>query len=86
METLVLRPIDGTGGLYFLTKTVQAEPGESRLVFHRYEDQYFLSEVWIWGRSTGRGLPQSRKERMVAQEIARHGGDPQKVSVVGNKR
>jgi hypothetical protein len=86
-ETLVLRPVDGSGGIYILTRTVQAkEPGESRLVFRRYEDQYFLSEVWISARSDGRGLPLSRKERVAAQEISRHGANPQRVSVLGNKR
>jgi hypothetical protein len=87
VDTLVLRPVDGSGGTYVLTRTVQAkEPGESRLVFRRYDDQYFLGEVWLVGSSTGRGLPLSSKERMAAQEIARLGANLQKVSVVGNRR
>jgi hypothetical protein len=58
----------------------------SKLVFRRYEDQYFLSEVWTSGVSTGRELPSSRKERLIKQEIAKHGSNPQKVSVLGDKR
>jgi hypothetical protein len=86
-ETMALRPVDGGGGTYVLTRTVQAkEPGESRLVFRRYEDQYFLGEVWAAGASTGRGLPLTRKERVAAQDIAKLGANPQKVSVVGNRR
>ena len=87
VDTLVVRSIDGSGGAYVLTRTVQAkESGDSRLVFRRYDDQYFLAEVWIAGTSTGRGLPLSSKERVAAQEIARLGANPQKVSVVDNKR
>jgi hypothetical protein len=87
VDMLVLRSIGGAEGLYFLTRTVQAGgPGEAKLVFRRYEDQYFLSEVWTSGVSIGRGLARSSKERMVAQEINRHAANPQKVSVMGNKR
>lgn len=39
----------------------------SKLVFHRYGDRYFLSEMWIEGNSTGRQLPISRREAQVAQ-------------------
>jgi hypothetical protein len=87
IETLVLRRTDGREGLFVMTRMVPADnPGESRLVFRRYEDHYFLGEVWTAGASTGRGLPLSRRERQVAQEIAKHGANPQKVSVLGNKR
>jgi hypothetical protein len=33
------------------------------LVFHRYGDQYFLSEVWAEGATTGRMFSESRTER-----------------------
>jgi len=33
------------------------------LVFHRYGDDYFLSEIWPAGGVTGRELPKSRAER-----------------------
>ena len=35
----------------------------SSLVFHRYGDEYFLSEIWPAGGLTGRELPKSRVER-----------------------
>ena len=34
-----------------------------RLVFHRYGDQYFLSEVWPAGGGTGRAFPTTKAER-----------------------
>ena len=36
---------------------------DSSLVFHRYGDQYFLSEIWPAGGQTGRVLPKTRAER-----------------------
>lgn len=34
-----------------------------KVVFHRYGNRYFLSEVWIGGESTGRVCVQSRAEK-----------------------
>jgi hypothetical protein len=36
---------------------------QSKLVFHRYGNRYFLSQVWIAGYSQGRELPKSDKEK-----------------------
>lgn len=33
------------------------------LVFHRYGEEYFLSQIWPAGGSTGRALPKTRSER-----------------------
>ena len=87
-EGLVLRGTDGRAGVFVLTRGIQTEEvqQQSKLVFRRYGDQYFLGEVWISGRSSGRGLPSSRKERLIAQEVAKHGANLEKVSVVGDKR
>ncbi len=37
-----------------------------KLVFHRYGDTYFLSEVWVAGNPTGKALFRSRAERDLA--------------------
>ena len=36
---------------------------QGSLVFHRYGDDYFLSQIWPAGASTGRALPKSHAER-----------------------
>ena len=36
---------------------------DAKLVFHRYGDRYFLSQVWSASMADGRELQQSRKER-----------------------
>jgi len=86
-EGLVLRGADGRTGVFVLTRGIQTAevPQQSKLVFRRYGDQYFLGEVWISARSNGRGLPSSRKERLVKQENSKPGAKPEKVAVVGDK-
>ena len=36
---------------------------QSKLVFHRYGNRYFLSKVWVAGYSRGRELPKSAEEK-----------------------
>ena len=35
----------------------------TKLIFHRYGDQYFLSQIWIEGESRGRELPRTSLEK-----------------------
>jgi hypothetical protein len=44
--------------------------GEPRLVFDRYEDQYFLRQVWTSGADSY-DLPESRTERSLEKDLAR---------------
>jgi len=39
----------------------------SKLVFHRYGDTYFLSEVWASGNSIGRALYPTRAEQEMSE-------------------
>ena len=41
---------------------------KSKLVFHRYGSQYFLSQIWIEGTERGKELPRSGREREVAMD------------------
>jgi hypothetical protein len=43
---------------------------ESRLVFHRYGNQYFLAEVWTIGSNIGRQLLKSTSEKAVERELS----------------
>ena len=55
-------------------ETAPVEPrsisGRGELVFHRYGDSYFLSEVLAGGGETGRELLPSRQERTLRREMA----------------
>ena len=43
------------------------------VVFHRYDDQYFLSEVWPSGGGTGRAFLKTRTERELARSARENG-------------
>jgi hypothetical protein len=42
----------------------------TNLIFHRYGDQYFLSQVWVAGQAVGHELPESRQETESAREYS----------------
>ena len=44
------------------------ESAKGKLVFHRYQDQYFLSEIWSPGESQGRQLMKSNREKAMQRE------------------
>jgi len=63
-----------TNGLFVPTHgTMRTASDGTKLVFHRYGDSYFLSEVWVTGKTTGRELFRSRAER----ELAAHDAEMQ---------
>lgn len=69
----------------FNTEPVQTmkAPNKSVIVFHRYGDSYFLSEVLVEGEQTGRELTQTRQERQLRREMASNGSqtEPESVAV-----
>ena len=58
--------------------------GKDVLVFNRYGDTYFLSEVETGGEQTAREVYPSREERHMRREMARNEGQPQSVTVTCN--
>ena len=63
---------DGERLLLFLTGSAQAakEPKQAELIFDRFGDRYFLSEIFEEGNSAGAEVPKSRAERSLEKEIA----------------
>ncbi len=89
-DRLVIQSADGRGE----THTGMTRPNrvsevqkQSKLVFNRYGDQYFLSQVWMAGSDTGRDLFQSRYERNLAKEskLARSKSEHQKVALTASQ-
>ena len=90
-DRLVIQSADGSGdshtGMTRPNRTSEA-PKQSNIVFNRYGDQYFLSQVWMAGSDTGRDLFQSRNERNLAKEskLARGKSELQKVVLTASKK
>ena len=65
---LISRKDSATSAFLVTNAAVSAEPqSESKLVFNRYGDHYFLSQVWTAGSSRGRQLRKSGREKEMAQ-------------------
>lgn len=66
-----VRSMDNAVSVFKLTNHLtQIEPAnESKLVFHRYGNQYFLSEVWIAGRSIGQEIRKTDQEKAIQREL-----------------
>jgi len=67
----IIRRADNVAKAMVLTTPVRAnETEDTRLVFHRYGDQYFLSQFWLAGESTGRVLEINNRERALDKSLA----------------
>ena len=62
------------------TAQANAKQPQSKLVFHRYHNRYFLFQVWTVGSERGRELPKSPQEK--EQRLATHNEMPDQVTIV----
>lgn len=71
-EALAIRSADSKNNAIRLTSATESQERKSaRLVFHRYGNTYFLSQVWEGGDRTGRQLRKSRQEIATQRELLR---------------
>ena len=63
----VIRSMEGSEGMFFLTESTQTENQSDQLVFLKYGDHYFLTEVCA-GDGEFR-VPESRKEQKMIREL-----------------
>jgi len=87
-EGLMIRAKDGRAGTFLQTMPVQSKENQvqTKVVFKRYGNEYFLSQIWISGRSTGRELHKARQERALERELAARSGKPDTIAVAGKAR
>ena len=87
-EGLQILRKDSGAGAFVLTTSIQrrAVSENSRLIFNRYDDKYFLSQVWTAGNNYGRGMSKSGRERSLEREIAKKGAGRQTVAVTDSRR
>ena len=71
-NALLIGSADAKTQLVTLTNGTGPANGQelnARLVFHRYGNKYFLSQVWMAGEMSGRELEKSKQERAIAREL-----------------
>jgi len=68
----VIRNKDNERSAIVVTRPARANDvvEETRLVFNRYDDLYFLSEFWIPGSNTGREIQISNREKALEKALA----------------
>ena len=71
--TLLIRGEENGSASFVLTFSAYADKTQERakLVFKRYGDRYFLSQVWYPGTNQGRELKVSKIERELAMNSAK---------------
>jgi hypothetical protein len=88
-QMLAVTSADGkTRALLLAPRTVRRSRSDvpEKLVFHRYGNQYFLSEVWISRGIDGNGLYASAAERRLTKELAKTNAGPEKIEMVARKK
>ena len=67
----LVRGQDGQTKALFTTMPVRASETQekAKLIFHKYGDQYFLSQIWTAGDNSGRELVMPRVERELAKKV-----------------
>lgn len=71
-NTLLLQARDGNSSMMVFSNAAEnVKPADkTKLVFNRYRDQYFLTEIWVEGATRGRQLPKTSREKELAKELA----------------
>jgi len=70
-KVLVIRGEDSANTMLASANSADAlDPSpNSRLVFHKYGSQYFLSQIWLEGERVGREFNISRREAEMAKSV-----------------
>jgi len=68
-----LRSADSKSSVMILSNSVETHdtPSQGKLVFNRYGEEYFLSQIWKPGNNLGRELRKSHREIEVAASARR---------------
>jgi hypothetical protein len=84
-DGLRLQSSDGKKAVYVLTKPIQSTDTHEQgaVVFTRYGNQLFLTQVWIAGKSTGREMFKGAGERALQREAAKRRVKPETIALTG---
>jgi hypothetical protein len=85
--TSVIRGLENKKVATFMTiKGNQNSEQKTKLIFHRYGDQYFLAQVWEGVNNTVVEIPKSKAERKAAKaadhDLTQNAIEPEVVTVI----
>jgi hypothetical protein len=83
-DVLLIRSEDGQEACVSLTIPVRAkEISETgQLLFHRFEETYFLFQIWEPSSDDGRQISKSRTERSIERDLANKGDGASSIALV----
>jgi hypothetical protein len=72
-KVLLMKAADGSASMAIISNAAEnlTAADKTKLVFSRYGNQYFLSQVWLYGATRGHQIPKSDREKEVAKAMAR---------------
>jgi hypothetical protein len=67
----LVRSVDASTSALRLTHNVSVSTAKDKgaVVFHKYGDQYFLSQVWLSGETSGSEFAESSSERAIKRQL-----------------
>lgn len=73
-KTLLLQSRDGDASMMVNSNAAESfKPADkTKLVFNRYGNRYFLSQIWVNGETRGRQLPKTSREKEMARDVAQN--------------
>lgn len=74
-NVLLIRAAEGKGKTFVTVMsndTQQRAQSKAKLVFHRYGDTYFLSQIWEQGSTIAHEIPKSAAERELLKKRQNH--------------
>jgi hypothetical protein len=73
-KVLAIRDLDtNTTRLVAFTSCMSLKSAkQTKLIFHRYGERYFLNQIWVEGNNTGHELNPSPREKEVAKDFSVH--------------
>jgi hypothetical protein len=71
-RVLAIRDLDTntTNLVVFNSCTSLASASQTKLIFHRYGERYFLNQIWIEGNNSGHELSPGPREKEVAKDFS----------------
>jgi hypothetical protein len=61
-----------TSLVMFNSCTSLASSKQTKVIFHRYGERYFLNRIWVAGNTSGHELSPSPREKEVAKDFSMH--------------
>jgi hypothetical protein len=73
-KTLLLQSRDANASIMVNINAAETlKPADkTKLVFNRYGNRYFLSQIWVAGETRGHQLPKTSREKEMARDVAQN--------------